>query len=340
VPPERAAGGGFDLKVFFTVVSKDPVAVNAADVFDFLADQRGDRSVVRLADRESGLSARTIARRLAASLLPSQSGLSKLLDRMQAAGLVRLDPDPRDARAAFAAITPHGQALARKARDSHHEFLRQTFAAPRRRRPRKPGPQYGPDQRFHPARRDLLPQQATRPTSDLNQAGWTPALARVPDTAADGQPPRREAAHTVGAGMSPRAAGFITRQRTGAAAGPALIQHDSPPAAATGVGRLPRPAQITHSSAAPGNDAPRHELQRRVFALLASRGTWCAGQPTMGVAPGPARRFGALACVVRPSQHANVAVAAAGCDGFGRGPAAIRGSRRRSRCDRLRGLFQ
>jgi site-specific recombinase XerD len=33
-------------------------------VFEFLADQRGDRTVVRLADRESGLSARTIARRL------------------------------------------------------------------------------------------------------------------------------------------------------------------------------------------------------------------------------------------------------------------------------------
>jgi len=33
-------------------------------VFGFLADQRGNRSVVRLADRESGLSARTIARRL------------------------------------------------------------------------------------------------------------------------------------------------------------------------------------------------------------------------------------------------------------------------------------
>jgi integrase/recombinase XerD len=54
----------FDLKAFFTVVAKDPVAVAAADVFEFLADQRGDRSVVRLADRESGLSARTIARRL------------------------------------------------------------------------------------------------------------------------------------------------------------------------------------------------------------------------------------------------------------------------------------
>jgi integrase/recombinase XerD len=33
-------------------------------VFEFLAHQRGNRSVVRLADRESGLSARTIARRL------------------------------------------------------------------------------------------------------------------------------------------------------------------------------------------------------------------------------------------------------------------------------------
>jgi integrase/recombinase XerD len=54
----------FDLKTFFTVAGKDSVEVTAADVFDFLARQRGDRTVVRLADRESGLSARTIARRL------------------------------------------------------------------------------------------------------------------------------------------------------------------------------------------------------------------------------------------------------------------------------------
>jgi integrase/recombinase XerD len=64
VPAEHAAGGGIRLKTFFTVVGKDPVEVTAVDVFDFLAHQRGDRSVVRLADRESGLSARTIARRL------------------------------------------------------------------------------------------------------------------------------------------------------------------------------------------------------------------------------------------------------------------------------------
>jgi len=65
---------------------------------------------------------------LASSILLSQSGLSKLLNRMEAAGLVRRDPDPRDGRAAFAAITPQGRSLVRKARQSHHEFLRQTFA--------------------------------------------------------------------------------------------------------------------------------------------------------------------------------------------------------------------
>ncbi len=54
----------FDLKTFFSVIDKDPVDVAATDVFDFLAQQRGDRKVVRMADRESGVSARTLARRL------------------------------------------------------------------------------------------------------------------------------------------------------------------------------------------------------------------------------------------------------------------------------------
>ena len=63
---------------------------------------------------------------LAASLLLSPSGLSKLLDRMEASGLVRRDPDPRDARAAFAAITPHGRSLVSMARQGHHAFLQRT----------------------------------------------------------------------------------------------------------------------------------------------------------------------------------------------------------------------
>src|SRR3954454_7961690 len=62
--PNTLRAVAFDLKTFFAVVAKDPVAVEPVDVFDFLAHQRGDRTVVRLSDRESGLSAHTIARRL------------------------------------------------------------------------------------------------------------------------------------------------------------------------------------------------------------------------------------------------------------------------------------
>ncbi len=61
--PNTLRAVAFDLKTFFTVVDKRPVDIVAADVFDFLAHQRGDRKVVRISDGESGLSARTIARR-------------------------------------------------------------------------------------------------------------------------------------------------------------------------------------------------------------------------------------------------------------------------------------
>ena len=89
VRPNSLRAVAFDLKAFFTVVAKDPVAVAAPDVFDFLAHQHGDRSVVRLADRESGLSARTIARRL--------SSVSGLYAYLVARGdtPVRVNPVPR-----------------------------------------------------------------------------------------------------------------------------------------------------------------------------------------------------------------------------------------------------
>jgi site-specific recombinase XerD len=87
--PNTLRAVAFDLKTFFTVIPKDPVQVTAADVFEFLAHQRGDRTVVRLADRESGLSARTIARRLS-----SVSGLyAYLVARGDTA--VQVNPVPR-----------------------------------------------------------------------------------------------------------------------------------------------------------------------------------------------------------------------------------------------------
>src|SRR6201982_1518030 len=87
--PNTLRAVAFDLKTFFTVTGKDPAGIAAADVVGVLADQRGDRTVVRLADRESGLSARTIARRL--------SSVSGLYAYLVARGdtPVRANPVPR-----------------------------------------------------------------------------------------------------------------------------------------------------------------------------------------------------------------------------------------------------
>jgi integrase/recombinase XerD len=89
VRPNPLRAVTFDLKAFFSMVEKDPANVAAADIFDFLAHQRGDRRVIRMSDGESGLSARTIARRLS-----SVSGFySYVVARDDTA--VRTNPVPR-----------------------------------------------------------------------------------------------------------------------------------------------------------------------------------------------------------------------------------------------------
>jgi len=65
--PNTVLATGYDLKVFFEVVGKEPARVSTADVFAFITAQRAPRrraGVVRLEDGEAGLSARTIKRRL------------------------------------------------------------------------------------------------------------------------------------------------------------------------------------------------------------------------------------------------------------------------------------
>lgn len=66
---------------------------------------------------------------LAEAVVLSASGLSKLLDRMTESGLITREPDPDDARSTFAAITPRGRSVVRKARRLHHEHLQSTFGA-------------------------------------------------------------------------------------------------------------------------------------------------------------------------------------------------------------------
>ena len=64
---------------------------------------------------------------LASRIVLSPSGLSKLLDRMAAARLVRRESDPRDPRSTIARITPRGRSLVRKSRRRHHAWLQRAF---------------------------------------------------------------------------------------------------------------------------------------------------------------------------------------------------------------------
>jgi DNA-binding MarR family transcriptional regulator len=64
---------------------------------------------------------------LASRIWLSPSGLSKLLDRMEASGLIVREPDPRDARSWFAVLTVSGRSRVRRARESHHALLASTF---------------------------------------------------------------------------------------------------------------------------------------------------------------------------------------------------------------------
>jgi DNA-binding MarR family transcriptional regulator len=64
---------------------------------------------------------------LAEAVVLSASGLSKLLDRMDESGLVAREPDPNDARSAFATLTPHGRAVVKTARRAHHAHLQRVF---------------------------------------------------------------------------------------------------------------------------------------------------------------------------------------------------------------------
>ncbi len=105
----------YDLKVFFSVIAKEPAAVTTADVFAFITEQRAPRRgprVVRLEDGEAGLSVRTIKRRLA-----TMSGLFDYLVARGDAG-VRVNPVPHGmaARRAGAGSTRRGTPLLRSPR--------------------------------------------------------------------------------------------------------------------------------------------------------------------------------------------------------------------------------
>jgi integrase/recombinase XerD len=110
--PNTVLATAYDLKVFFTVVGKDPLEVLTADVLSFVKLQRSPRSakVVRLADGGSGVALSTIRRRL--------SSVSGLYAYLVARGDVAQNPVLRGmaTRASMRRRHKRGTALVRPVR--------------------------------------------------------------------------------------------------------------------------------------------------------------------------------------------------------------------------------
>jgi DNA-binding MarR family transcriptional regulator len=67
-------------------------------------------------------------RDLARAVLLSRSGLTRLVDRMEAAGMVRREAHPSDGRGANAVLTPEGRAALRRAAPVHLRGIDEHFA--------------------------------------------------------------------------------------------------------------------------------------------------------------------------------------------------------------------
>jgi integrase/recombinase XerD len=91
VRPNTARAYAHDLKVFFSIVAKEPAEVTSRDVLDFVAAQQraraGAENIVRISDGGAGLSASTIKRRLAA--------VSSFYGYLVVRGDVAVNPVPR-----------------------------------------------------------------------------------------------------------------------------------------------------------------------------------------------------------------------------------------------------
>ncbi len=65
---------------------------------------------------------------LARRVVLSRSGLTRLVDRLEAAGLLRREPSPTDRRGAFAVLTPEGAATLRRTWPAYGRCIAEHFA--------------------------------------------------------------------------------------------------------------------------------------------------------------------------------------------------------------------
>jgi DNA-binding MarR family transcriptional regulator len=65
---------------------------------------------------------------LAGSLTLSRGGLTKLVDRLETAGLLQREPAEHDGRGLYATLTPSGEEMLRRMWPVYSRVLRETFA--------------------------------------------------------------------------------------------------------------------------------------------------------------------------------------------------------------------
>ena len=80
-------------------------------------------ALVHLEDATDGLSMTELANRI----LASKSGLTRVIDRMEADGLVLRERPPQDRRVVKVLITPTGRKTLRDARAVHHRGIQEHF---------------------------------------------------------------------------------------------------------------------------------------------------------------------------------------------------------------------
>ena len=80
-------------------------------------------ALVHLEDAPDGLGMTEVANRI----LASKSGLTRVIDRMEADGLVRRERPPEDRRVVKVLITPKGRKTLQDGREVHHRGIQEHF---------------------------------------------------------------------------------------------------------------------------------------------------------------------------------------------------------------------
>lgn len=124
-PAKRPGEGGEGLAAWLTLLQARSVVLDALEA-DLEIPLAWVEVLVQLSSAPEG---RLPMQELAHSVLLSKSGLTRLFDRVERAGLVKRAPCPSDRRITWAMVTPQGRTTLRKAMPVLNRGLERTFSS-------------------------------------------------------------------------------------------------------------------------------------------------------------------------------------------------------------------